>query len=620
MSNSKKCLIVGAGVSGLVTAKELLEVGIEDITILEQEKELGGVWQKYCWNSATLTSSKLVTEFGTYPIPDDYPDFLTPEQMSAYLHSFVKEFGLEKYIRFGVTVREIHKDNREKYEVVTDEYTYGDYDFVVLCTGLHGQPDIPRITGLEEFEGEVIHGSQYKTPEPFRDKRVLCLGLGESGIGINSDISSIAAKTIVSATSYTPFPRVIPYTSIAADQLAFWSIGRFLKDFPELYSYQMSWYINLPKLLKPLYARFHPWLNLFPKEWLPKAVIPNYWHGKYWPKPSEKFGEVSGNLTKPENPTDDILYLVHTGQIIPKGKVLRLERNSAYFEDGSQEEIDSLVINAGYKSPVLSIGLPNHWHYCHQKLYKGCFHPELPNLAFVGLVRPTIGSIPAMAEMQARLVARVFSGSLKLPESEQLVKIIEKEAKKHAKECPQMQERLPHVYFFDRWMEEMAELIGCRPRIWQYLGSIKQLQAYFFGIPIPLRFRIHGPGAVFNAKERYAQHVAKVYGHGFGKFMKYQVLMAFFYPHLLTLLILLVLLWGAKLSLLISLGFAGLFWSLYMSVDLFRFVLTLPFIFMNNAQIRQSLVQHTPDPQLKTYLFVPKYKSPRTLQQDAVDA
>ena len=616
MKNSKKCLIIGAGVSGLVTAKEFLEVGIEELTILEQENELGGVWQKYCWQNATLTSSKWMTEFGSYPMPDEYPDFLTPEQMSTYLHSFVKEFELEKYIHCGVTVREICKDNQGKYEVVTDKYTYRDYDFVVLCTGLHGKPAIPKIPGLDKFGGAVIHGSQYKTPEPFRDLRVLCLGLGESGIGINSEISSTAARTIVSASSYTPFPRVLPYTSNPADLIGFWPIGRFIKDLSEIYSYQMSWYVRLPKLLKPYYARFHSWLSLFPQEWLPKAFNPHYWHGKYWPKPSQKFGEFSGNLTKPETPTDDILYLVSTGKIIPKGKVVRLDQNCAYFEDGSREEIDTLVINAGYKSPVLSISLPNNWQYRHQELYKGCFHPKLPNLAFVGLVRPTIGSIPAMAEMQARLVAQVFSGNLKLPEPAQLAKVTQKEATKHAKECPEMQERLPHVYFFDRWMEEMADIIGCSPSIWEHLGSGKQLQAYLFAIAIPLRFRLRGPGAVPGAKERYVKRVAKVYSHTFRKFLKSLVLVLFFYPHLLTFLLMMVLLWSVKLSVGISLCVATLFWLLYMKVDLFRFLLTLPFIVLINAKIRQSLVQHTPDPKLKTYLFVPKYKSPRIFQQD----
>ena len=76
----------------------------------------------------------------------------------------------------------------------------------------------------------------------------------------------------------------------------------------------------------------------------------------------------------------------------------------------------------------------------------------------------------------------------------------------------------------------MAELIGCRPRIWEYLGSIKQLQAYLLSITIPLRYRMRGRGAILNGKERYVQHVAKVYGHGFGKFVKSQIIMAFFTP------------------------------------------------------------------------------------------
>jgi len=618
MKPSKKCLIVGAGLSGLIAAKELLEVGIEDIIILEREQELGGVWQKYCWQSATLTSSKWITEFGSYPMPDEYPDFPTPEQMLAYLHAFVKEFGLEKYIRCGVTVRGVQKDDKGKYEVVTEEYTYRDYDFVVLCTGLHGQPDIPKIMGLEEFGGEVIHGSQYKTPEPFRDRQVLCLGLGESGIGINSEISSIAGRTIVSASSYTPAPRIFPYTTNPFDQMQFWPIGSYIKDYQELLTLGTSWYIRLPKLLKPLYARFHPWLNLFPQEWLPKALLPNHWHGKYWPKPSQKFGEVSGNLTKPQTPSDDILYWYYTNQIIAKGRVVRFDSTSAYFEDGSREEIDTLVINAGYKSPVLSIDLPNHWRYRHQELYKGCFHPELPNLAFVGLVRPTIGSIPAMAEMQARLVAQVFSGGVELPEPQQLTKIIQKEARKHARDCPEMQERLPHIYFFDRWMEEMADLIGCRPSIWEHLGSFKQLQAYLFGAPMPLRFRLRGPGAVAGGKERYVARVAKVYGNPFGKQMKFLILKYLFYPYIVALALLLVLLWGFKVSLAISLGLTALFGLLYMTVDLFRFLVSLPLTISLIIPLREQFVQHPPDPQFNTYLFIPKYKSPSIFQKDTI--
>ena len=73
---AQRCLVIGAGVSGLVTAKELLDARITDITILESSEELGGVWHQYCWKTTTLTSSKWVTEFGSYPMPEEYPEFI----------------------------------------------------------------------------------------------------------------------------------------------------------------------------------------------------------------------------------------------------------------------------------------------------------------------------------------------------------------------------------------------------------------------------------------------------------------------------------------------------------------------------------------------------------------
>uniref|UniRef100_B8HKZ2 Flavin-containing monooxygenase FMO n=1 Tax=Cyanothece sp. (strain PCC 7425 / ATCC 29141) TaxID=395961 RepID=B8HKZ2_CYAP4 len=608
MESLKKCVIIGAGLSGLVTAKELLDVGFENIIILESEDDLGGVWRRYCWKSATLTSSKWITEFGSFPMPDDYPDFLTPEQMLSYLQSFVKKFDLDKYIHCGVAVKAVTTDDQGKYEVITDQQIYRDCDFVVLCTGLHGEPHLPQIPGLEKFSGEVIHGSQYKAPEPFKGKRVLCLGLGESGIGINSEISHSAARTIVSATSYTPAPRVFNYTANPFDQMQFWPIGSIMKDYQELLTLGASWYVRLPNWLKTFYVRLHPRLSCYPEPWLPKALIPYHWHGKYWPKPNEEFSQESGNLTVPGTPTDDLFYLIRVGQIIPKGKVVRFDHTTAYFEDGSHEEIDALVLNTGYKSPILSIDLPNHWQYCHQELYKGCFHPDLINLAFVGFVRPTIGSIPAMAEMQARLVAQVFSGKVKLPESKSLVELIKQEATQHAKDCPMMQKRLPHIYFFDRWMEEMAQLIGCRPTIWEYLGSWGHLQAYLLGSPMPLRFRLQGPGAVTGGKERYIARVNKVYGNSFGRLARFQVIKYFLYPYVAATTLFLLLVGILKFSLPVSLGLTVLFGLLYGSVDLFRFFVTIPLTASLIIQFRKQFIKPT---------SIPNYTSPTILQTDA---
>ncbi|NEP84397.1 MAG: dimethylaniline monooxygenase, partial [Okeania sp. SIO3B3] len=214
-------------------------------------------------------------------------------------------------------------------------------------------------------------------------------------------------------------------------------------------------------------------------------------------------------------------------------------------------------------------------------LYKGCIHPDMPGLAFTGTVRPTIGSIPAMAEMQSRFIAQVFSGGFELPEKEELKKLIKKEADDHARKNPKMTERWPHIYFFDEWMEEMAELIGTQPKIWQHLGSWKQLQGFLFGAPMPLRFRQYGHGMVEGAKEGYAERINHLYGTPPVSYAVLFLFMSLSYPYIISLLIAAFCFWGTDLSPLVSFSLGLVFYTLYMTVDVFRFVvaflpITLP--------------------------------------------
>ena len=61
--------------------------------------------------------------------------------------------------------------------------TYAQY--VVICTGQYEAGHSPRIKGLENFQGEVMHSKDYKKPNSsFKDKVILCVGCGSSGFDI----------------------------------------------------------------------------------------------------------------------------------------------------------------------------------------------------------------------------------------------------------------------------------------------------------------------------------------------------------------------------------------------------------------------------------------------------
>ena len=578
----KNAIVIGTGSAGLIVAKELKEKGF-NFRIIEKNSQLGGIWSSLPWKSYTLTSSKWVTEYGCYPMPEDYPDFVTNEHMLRYLGSFVDTYQLRSLFDFNVNVSAIEKNHNGSFNIVTDCELYENIDYVVVSSGLHGKPFTPEFEGLERFEGETIHSSKYENPEAFRDKKVLCVGLGESGVGLTSELATVTSRLVVSSEGVAVAPRVIKGSQNPFDQMQFWQIGRYLIGYQEVLTTGLSWYYKkIPAFLKRInmavslkfYSDYGMDFKQF-EPWFPKALVPNHFHVKFWTKPQNS--TRNGNMTRKDAPSDDLFYLLKTGKIIPKGKVKSFDSTGALFDDGSHEDIDLIIFNTGYTPGSKNIQFPDGWEYTHRDLFKGCLHPTMPNLAFVGMVRPTIGSIPAMAEMHARIIAAYFSGSISLPSEDKRIEIIKQEQMEHKKQFPHMHERFPHIYFFDDWMEKMAAIIGAEPRVRDHLTSFEKLRAYFFGAPMPLRYRIRGEGKLEKAEATYIKRVNTVWGNAFGKWASAAVLMHFLTPYLLSVIFFVLSYSTFGLSALLSLTIGVLFFLLYYFIDLVRFIFSIGF-------------------------------------------
>ena len=577
MEDKQTALVIGAGSAGLIAAKELKEQGIT-VKILDSNPKSGGIWSSLPWKTYTLTSSKWVTEYGCFPMPEDYPDFVTNDDMIKYLDSFAEHFNLNQLIDCNVRVSAIKKNANDTFNIETDHGNYQNYNYVIVCSGLHGKPSTPEFEGIDRFKGEIIHSSKYQNASDFKNKKVLCVGLGESGVGLISELAPETSKLVVSSTGVAVTPRVVKGSQNPFDQMQFWQIGRHMIGYQELLTSGLSWfYRKIPRVLKKInitlnlkfYSDYGVKFEEY-EQWFPKALVPHHFHIKFWPKPVSP--DVSGNLTRTSAPPDDIFYLMKTDKIIPKSSVKSFDANGVLFEDGSYEEVDTIIFNTGYKPGVSSIEFPENWQYKHLELFKGCLHPELPNLAFVGMVRPTVGSIPAMAEMHARIIAAYFGKKIPIPDQETRKQIIEQDNAEHYKQCPSMHERFPHIYFFDEWMDQMSDIIGVRPKASDYFNSVENLKTYFFGSPMPLRYRISGIGKIENAAEIYKKRVHKIWGNAFGQWAATSVLIHFFTPYLLTLLVLAICLTTFNQPLLIAAIFSGVFLGLYCFVDLFRYI------------------------------------------------
>src|SRR3954447_9242084 len=82
--------IIGAGVSGLATAKVFLSAG-HAVTVFEQRDTLGGVWapaRRY--PGVRLQTTRHTYCFSDFAMPSHYPEFPTGQQLHEYLGAYAK--------------------------------------------------------------------------------------------------------------------------------------------------------------------------------------------------------------------------------------------------------------------------------------------------------------------------------------------------------------------------------------------------------------------------------------------------------------------------------------------------------------------------------------------------
>jgi len=204
--------VIGAGISGLVTAKVLAGDGF-DVVVFEKAPTLGGVWAACRTYPGLRTNNPRDTyTFSDHPFPPDVADFPSAAEMRAYLQSYAERFGLLPRVRVGTEVAKVAQDgDRWKVTVRTaGSENILDFDFVVVCNGVFSTPRIPAVEGMERFTGRIVHSASLTDPELVKDQRVLVVGGGKSAL----DCAAWAAAegrscTLVFRQAYWMWPRYL---------------------------------------------------------------------------------------------------------------------------------------------------------------------------------------------------------------------------------------------------------------------------------------------------------------------------------------------------------------------------------------------------------------------------
>ena len=194
--SDRQVVVIGAGPAGLAAAAEL---GRRDVraTVLEQASAIAWSWRGR-YDRLRLNSSRWFSNLPGARFPRQTGAFPSRDQMVAYLDDYGN--GLD--VRLNTRVERI--DRGDAGWIVRTSTGDVPADHVIVASGYAHTPYVPDWPGRDRFGGELLHAHAYRNPEPFRDRDVLVVGPGCSGMEIAYDLIEAGVSRVRLAVRTPP--------------------------------------------------------------------------------------------------------------------------------------------------------------------------------------------------------------------------------------------------------------------------------------------------------------------------------------------------------------------------------------------------------------------------------
>ena len=373
-----KVCVVGAGPAGLSVARALRRLGL-DYDQYERHGDVGGIWDldnpgTPMYESAHFISSRGTSGFFDFPMPETFPDYPGNRQILAYTRDFAAAYGLYDGIRFNTAVTDVERQG-DAWIVTLDDGTRHTYGAVICATGVTWTPRLPRHSG--HFTGEVRHSNTYRANTEFRGKRVLIVGLGNSGADIACDAAANADAAFDSVRrGYHVIPKHV--FGIPTDE--------FAERGP-----------HLPLVLeRPLFTAL---LRLLQGDLTRYGL----------PKPDHRLFESHPLLNS------QLVHHLQHGDVAIKPDVAGFDGSRVRFTDGSSEEIDLVLHATGYDWTIPYAERHFRWRDGRPDLYLTAFSRTRRNLFGLGYLE-TNSSAYTLFDHISDLVARYLHDQRHAPD------------------------------------------------------------------------------------------------------------------------------------------------------------------------------------------------------------
>lgn len=408
----KKIAVIGAGLSGLVTAKTLLEYGY-DVQVYEKENEIGGVWTpSRHYPGLTIQNTRDTYAFSDFRMPKEYSEFPTGEQMLAYLKSYAEHFLINKVINLNHEVLSAVQTDNNSWKLLIRNEQKGfniEADFLFVCSGTFSEPYIPETDGMKNFVnsgGSIFHTTKVNNSELYKNKKVAVVGFGKSACDTTSSIADEAEKTYIIFRE----PKWKVPKRILGINYKYIILSRFGEALTKL-KYR-NFVENIIHALKIPSAALGFMQKVFAKQQslktanlIPDVSITDMLHG-------ELSVESDGFYKK----------VVDKKITALRGEIKSYYENGINLSDGGNIEVDVVVYGTGFKQTLKFLSEDIIKKITDEKgdylLYRNILPVDVERLAFVGYNSSFFCNLSS--EMGALWLAEYLKGKIELPSKEEM--------------------------------------------------------------------------------------------------------------------------------------------------------------------------------------------------------